>query len=319
MNIIGIEKLYYGVQDMDAATRFHEDWGMERADAGKNGADFRMRNDTFVHLRRADDASLPALKVTWLPHLSGSTMREVIWGVDNAQTLQSIGRELSKDRDVRQDGAGTLHVVDDAGLHVGFAVTQRKNVSLEPAPVNTVGTYGRLNKQAEGTKRRRVGPYRAGHIVYWMPGDLAKPVDFYIKRLGFRLTDDGPSMRFMRCKGSSDHHSLLFQREGDYFGFQHVAYEYKDHDEVMMVGSHMEQQGWKTNTGPLRHNISSSFSWYVWNPAGGAAEAYSDMDCVGDDWVVHYNDPKDPGFYGVSWAITRPGKKRARPGEWLDD
>ena len=41
----------------------------------------------------------------------------------------------------------------------------------------------------------------------------AETVDFYVKRLGFRLTDDGPSMRFMRCKGSSDHHSLLFQRE----------------------------------------------------------------------------------------------------------
>ena len=319
MNILGIEKLYYGVRDMEASIRFHEDWGMDKVESGVKGADFRLRNDTFVHLRTAEDPALPAFQVKWLPNLIHSTVREVIWGVDNAQTLRAIATELSKDREVREDAGGVLHVIDDGGLPIGFMVTGRKAVSLEPLAINTVGTYGRLNRQAPGARKRAVGPYRAGHVVFWMPGDLVKPVDFYVKRLGFRLTDDGPSMRFLRCQGSSDHHSLLFQREGDYHGFQHVAYEYQDHDDVMTVGSRMEQQGWKTNTGPLRHNVSSSFSWYVWNPAGGAAEAYSDMDCVTDDWKPHYHDPKDPNFYGVSWAFARPGKKRARPGEWLED
>lgn len=319
MNIVGIEKLYYGVQDMEASIRFYQDWGMEKVEAGANGADFRLRNHTFVHLRRASDASLPPFQVKWLPHLCHSTMREVIWGVDNAQTLQAIGAELSRDREVQEDASGTLHVRDEGGFAVGFAVTRQKALAMEPAAVNTVGTYGRQNRQAAAAKRRTVGPCRAGHIVFWMPGDRVKPVEFYVKRLGFRLTDEGPTMRFMRCKGSSDHHSLMFQGEGDYHGFQHVAYEYQDHDDVMAVGSRMEQQGWKTNTGPLRHNISSSFSWYIWNPAGGAAEAYSDIDCVNDEWVPHYHDPADPDFYRVSWTYVRPGKRRARPGEWLED
>src|SRR3954447_19556591 len=186
MNIVGIEKLYYGVEDMDASICFHEELGMERADSGRSGADFRMRNNTFVHLRPADDASLAPSKVKWLPHLSRSTMREVVWGVDNAQTLEAIGAELGKDRDIRTDAAGILHTTDDGGLPVGFMVTQGKPVSLEPAPVNTVGTYGRLNRQAEAAKKKPVGPYRAGHVVFWMPGDLVKPVNFYVKRLGFR-------------------------------------------------------------------------------------------------------------------------------------
>jgi catechol 2,3-dioxygenase-like lactoylglutathione lyase family enzyme len=319
MNILGIERLVYGVQDLEASVRFHQDLGMELVESSQSGADFRMRNDTRVQLRRADDASLPPARIQWLPHLNGSTVREVVWGADSAQTLQEIATELTRDRNVTEDNTGTLHTIDDCGFHVGFAVTRRSGASLEPAPVNTVGTYGRLNRQAEAARKKPVGPHRAGHVVYWVRGDIPKQSEFYIDRLGFRLTDDGPSMRFMRCKGASDHHSLLFQREGDYYGFQHVAYEYKDHDEVMTVGSRLEGNGWKTNTGPLRHNISSSFSWYVWNPAGGAAEAYSDMDCVTDDWKPTYYDPKDPGFYGVSWVMARPGKKRARPGEWIDD
>lgn len=318
MNIIGLEEIYYGVEDLDASIRFHDDWGMQRVDAGRNGADYRLPNDATVHIRRADDGGLPLPKVNWLPHLSRSTVREVIWGVDTSKTLEAIGAELTKDRKVLADEAGVLHAQDDVGFHIGFAVSRCKNVVLEPAAVNTVGSFGRRNRQAEGTKRRRVGPYRPGHVVYWVPGDLVGPAKFYIERLGFRLTDDAPAMRFMRCKGSSDHHTLLLQREGDFLGFQHLAYEFKDFDEVMMLGCHMEQQGWKTNTGPIRHNISSSCSWYVWNPAGGAAEAFSDMDCVDEDWVPGYHDTTSPAYYGASWAV-RPGKRRARPGEWLDD
>jgi naringenin degradation protein FdeC len=318
MNIVGIENITYGVEDMDASIRFHDDLGMERIDAGRNGTDFRLLNGAMVQLRGADDPALPPPKIDWLPHLNRSTVREVIWGVGDREALAAIGAELGKDREVTQDDAGVLHTVDETGFHIGFALSAARRLAAEPTAVNTVGFHARKNRQAEGTRRRRVSPYRAGHVVYWVPGDLVKPVDFYVKRLGFKLTDEGPSMRFMRCSGSADHHSLLLQREGSYLGFQHVAYEFKDFDEVMMAGCNLEQQGWKTNTGPIRHNISSSCSWYFWNPAGGVAEAFSDMDCVDDNWVVGYHDPSDPGFYGVSWAV-RPGKRRARPAEWIDD
>jgi catechol 2,3-dioxygenase-like lactoylglutathione lyase family enzyme len=132
MNIVGIERLIYGVQDLDASTRFHEDLGMERVRSGADGADFSMRNDTLVQLRRADDSSLPPAKIRWLPHLNGSTVREVVWGVDNAQTLQAIATELTKDREVTQDDDGTLHAVDDCGFHIGFAITKRNGVGIRP-------------------------------------------------------------------------------------------------------------------------------------------------------------------------------------------
>ncbi len=318
MAIAGIEKLVFGVADLDAGIRFQKDWGMELVDSGAHGADFRLRNNTTVHLRRADDRGLPPATIRWMPHLNQSTLREAVWGVDTPAALEAIAAELARDREVKKDAAGVLHTTDDCGFHVGFTVSRRKEVILQPTEVNTLGTYARRNRQADGTQRHQAAPYKAGHLVYWVPGDLDAAARFYVERLGFKPTDNTPSMRFMRADGCNDHHTLLFQREKDYWGFQHTAYEYKDFDDVMYAGCRMEEQGWKTNTGPIRHNISSTCSWYVWNPAGGVSEAYSDMDYVDDNWVVGNHDTSDPAFYGTAWAV-RPGKRRARPAEWIEN
>lgn len=319
MSILGVETLIYGVDDLAAARRFQADWGMEAVEENTKGVDFRLRNNTFVKLRLANDAGLQPATIRWLPHLMKSTLREAIWSVDTQASLDAIGAELSRDRNVTVDAEGVLHAADEAGFHLGFAVTRREQIALALPPTNTLGSYSRRNQQADGVRRRRVSPYKAGHLVYWVPdeGMMKTNARFYVERLGFKPTDNSTNMRFMRAGGCNDHHTLLMQWEPGYWGFQHVAYEYKDFDEIMLLGCHMEEQGWKTNTGPLRHNISSTCSWYLWNPAGGVSEAYSDMDYVDDNWVVGNYDPKAPGFYGVSWAV-RPGARRARPAEWID-
>ena len=197
-------------------------------------------------------------------------------------------------------------------------VSQRKETLLAFPATNTVGNHARRNRVAEGTIRRPVAPARIGHVVYWAPRDVPGAAKFY-RRLGFKITDDMTAGGlFMRCGGSCDHHSLLLQG-GKHLGFQHVAYEFRDFDEVMLLGSQVEAQGWKTNVGPLRHNVSSTCSWYFWNPAGGLSEAYSDMDCVDDDWVPRKFHPgEDPNFYGSSWH-ARPEHKNTPPGQWRDE
>jgi len=320
MNIVGVERITYGVSDVPLANRFQKDWGLDCIEEGAAGAEFRLLNDTRISVRRADDGSLPPAKIDWdVPH-RGSTAREVVWGVADSATLQAIGAELSKDREVRADNHGVLHTTDDDAYHVGFMVTERKPLKYEPTAVNTVDNFGRLNRPADGTVLRRVGPTRMGHVVYWSPTDFRKSAEFYLKRLGFRLTDDmGKGGLFMRCAGANDHHTLLLQPHGPAYGFQHVAYEFKDFDEVMLLGCQVEKGGWKTNVGPLRHNVSSSMSWYIWNPAGGLSEAFSDMDEVDDNWVVrHFRPGEDPSFYGSSWR-ARPEQAGIGPATWKNE
>lgn len=318
MNIVGIERIYYGVANVALATRFHKDYGLDCADESASGADLRLLNDTTVHIRRAEEGTLPPPKIDW-PGVNGSTAREVIWGVDSRATLEAIGAELSKDREVRADNEGVLHAVDDQGYHLGFMVTQRKPLRAAFPATNTVDNGVRRNRVAEGTVRRKVKPYRMGHVVYWAKGDIPRLAKFYTERLGFKVTDNmSRGGIFMRAALSHDHHTLLLNG-GQAFGFQHVAYEFRDFDEVMFLGTQVERGGWKTNVGPLRHNVSSTFSWYIWNPAGGLSEAYSDMDYVDDDWVPRTFRPgEDPNFYGSAWK-ARPEQGDIPPATWKNE
>jgi hypothetical protein len=317
MNILGVERIIYGVGDQDWAAQFHETWGLAPVGAGANGADFALQNGTTIHLRGERDGGLPPAVLDW-PGVTDSTAREVIWGCDSKETLDAIGSEIAKDRVVRADNEGVLHAVDDRGYAVGFMVSQRNDKPLDFPATNTVGNFSRRNRVAEGSIRRKVAPARIGHVVYWTQGDIPAAARFY-QRLGFKITDDMTrGGLFMRCAGSFDHHSLLLQG-GKPLGFQHVAYEFRDFDEVMLLGGQVEAKGWKTNVGPLRHNVSSTCSWYFWNPAGGMAEAYSDMDCVDDNWTPRKFRPgEDPTFYGSSWN-ARPEHADTPPGQWRNE
>ena len=319
MNITGIEKITYGVEDLDAAVRYHTDWGLALANRSDNGADFTLADASRLALRRADDAELPPATIEWL-HFGGSTVREVIWAAADGQTLDAIGAELGRDRDVTEDSGGVLHTTDDQGYHIGFAVSGLREQHLALPEINTVGTTGRWNKPAEASLRRRIRSLRYVHVVYWVPGDTAAAIRFYTDRLGFVITDTMTlGGAFLRCAGTRDHHNLFLQKSNEgFYGFQHVAYEVKDLDEVGMLGEFMEEAGWKTNVGPIRHNICSSFSWYLWNPAGGCVEVLSDIDHCGADWQVRTIDPRDPSFYGHSWS-ARPEHRGVRPAQWIED
>ena len=318
MNITGIESITYGVEDLDAAIRFHTDWGLQPAGRDGDGADFTLADGTGLRLRRAGDTDLPAAPVEWL-HFGASTVREVIWAAADQATLDAIAAELCKDRAVTEDADGVLHSTDDQGYHLGFALASAKALTMDLPEINTVGTTGRWNKPAEAALRRRIRPLRYVHVVYWVPGDTAEALRFYTGRLGFVITDDMTvGGAFLRCAGARDHHNLFLQKSAEgFYGFQHVAYEVKDLDEVGMLGEFMENAGWKTNVGPIRHNICFSFSWYLWNPAGGCIEVLSDIDHCGDDWQVRTINPRDLSFYGHSWS-ARPEHRGVRPAPWVE-
>ncbi len=317
MRISGINALDYAVEDLDQAVRFYRDWGLDLQSNDASGAEFTLADGATIRLRRADDPDLPPALINWA-HLGGSTVREVTWGVDSATGLDAIGAELSKDRAVTSKSDGSLHTTDDLGFHIAFRVGVRGKPKTDLPDTNSVDNAARRNIPAEGATRMNVKPLRMGHIVFWTP-DFKSAASFYAGRLGFRITDNvtGGGI-FLRCAGTNDHHNLLLQSGGDYLGFQHVAFEFRDFDAVMLHGAHMEKNGWRTNVGPLRHNIGSSISWYIWNPAGGLAEAYCDMDYADDDWVVRDFNPEDPSFYGHSWN-ARPEQAGRRPADLHDD
>ena len=312
MNILGIERVVYGVTDLEACSRYLSDWGFTAAGNG----DFETAEKTVVSLRAHDDGMLPELRHK-SAFFEGSCGREVIWGADGDATMSALAGELARDRIVTEDADGTLHSHDDAGNAIGFCVTRREPVVLAPLEFNLVGAPMRINRPAEGAAKNMVArPLRINHVVYMAVDGEASRVNarFYQERLGFRLSDNvGDYGFFMRPGGSNDHHNILVEAisPGSY-GLQHTAYEFRDLDHIMHRGRYLEEQGWQSHNGPGRHTVGSNLTWYFWTPMGGLMELISDMDYLTDDWQPRFIDPKVAGR-PIAWT-SRPNGPEFRFG-----
>src|SRR5262249_49884694 len=150
-----IESVVYGVEDVADGIRYFEDWGLECVERGEHGADFATPAGQSILLRAAGDAALPPAVQ------SGSTLREVIWGVDNGGALEKIGAELTRDREVKPGADGVLHTRDVSGFAIGFC-------GMAPARKSTGGRKNtgptRVNHPFDPERRAR--PLRIGHVVY---------------------------------------------------------------------------------------------------------------------------------------------------------
>ena len=104
---------------------------------------------------------------------------------------------------------------------------------------------------------------------------------FFTDGLGFAVSDTIPGIgSFMRC--STDHHNLLVQTAPVTF-LHHTSWEFDDVDAVgARAGALVEADPSRHVWGLGRHHIGSNFFWYLADPAGNFAEAYSDLDIIDD-------------------------------------
>jgi len=278
MDILGLESLTYGVEDMATCIRFNEDFGLEKVEAGANGATFRTVEGSTVILRNANDPSLPPAVTP------GPQLRNVVWGVPEAKVLDQIGAELAKDRKVTRDADGTVWSTDPMGYTIGFRVTQLQEIQEAPILTNVPGRPTRINGRFHFSEAPRV--LHLGHIVFYTP-NLEESWAFYRDRLGFKLSDtfvNGVGY-FARTKLTHDHHSIFFLHLGDMKGLNHASYQVRTFDDVATAGERLEKRGWKSLTGPGRHHIGSNYFWYFKSPCGGAVEYHADIDYLTDEWV----------------------------------
>lgn len=271
MPVMRVESIVYGVDDVAAATTYFEEWGLKLREKGANGAEFALPTGQSVQIRGSGDSMLPkAIE-------GGPTVRETIWGVDSKATLDEIGAELSKDRDVKRDAQGGLHTHDDIGLQIGFRVV---------APGVDPGVPPRRGVNVAVDPKKPPELIRIGHVVFFCPkGQNEKASNFYVNRLGFRLTDRALDLGdFMRAPGSPWHHNLFFLSATPRTGWNHVAFDVADMNDVVSGGHNMLKKGYKAYSSPGRHIMGSNMFWYFNAVCGGQTEYSADMDCLDDNW-----------------------------------
>ena len=288
MKISRIESMLYGVEDLEAGIRYFEDWGVPLVERGARGAHFRLPSGQTILLRAASDKSLPGTGE------SGSTLRELVWGVEDAGSLKAIAKELARDREVKADPDGTLHSRDECGYAIAFRRTR-------PAKTAPAKKSARMNRPFDPERRAR--PQRAGHVVYkTRMADLAAASRFYQERLGFRLSDATPGGDFLRCPRTHDHHSLFLLARPDVRAFDHIAFEVAGFDEIVLGGRFMQGRGWTADSPVGRHVLGSNLFWYFNNPCGGRTEYFADMDQMNDQWKPRIWKTH-PGF--ALWTLDK--------------
>jgi hypothetical protein len=94
MKIIGPDALVFGVDDVAACAQYLQDYGLRAAGDGR----YEALDGTAIVIKPKDDAALP-------PGLGTESMlRETVYGVADAATLDAIEREMQRDREVTPPG-----------------------------------------------------------------------------------------------------------------------------------------------------------------------------------------------------------------------
>jgi hypothetical protein len=291
MAITGIQSLVYGVEDLAISVQFHKDFGLTLLSEDQNGADFEVTDGSTIKIRSLDDAALPA------DVLSKPGVRELIWRVDSAAALDALAENLSADREVTKDADGILHTKDAYDIPIGFQVFEARAIIFEQVPVNTPTDVQRWNANRKWYDA--AAPALIHHVGYAVP-DVDLLADFYVERLGFRVTDMSKGLAiFLLADGRQDHHNIFVARSERFGGgllWNHVSYGVENVDELMTGANHMQRQGYTSHNGMGRHRISSAINYYINNPAGGDSEYLTDTDYVDETWKPRLWNPAF-GFY----------------------
>lgn len=282
MNIIGPDGLVFGVDDVEACTKYLTDYGLKPIAAGGPCRRFEALDGTFVEIAHREEPSLSP------PLGTASMLRKTIYGVADRQTLEAIATELARDREVQRLPDGSIVSVDDAGFALGFQVTVRRPLQLPGETVNAPGAAPQRPPNVIAVDQDAAAlPRSLSHVVYFVP-DAATAEAFYVKRLGFVCTDRfigvGP---FLRPAGTQDHHTLfLIQTPPHMKGCEHFTFHLGGPTEVMLAGSRFVAKGYESFWGPGRHKFGSNWFWYFNSPLSCHVEYDADMDLHDGQWTA---------------------------------
>ena len=243
MAITGIEAVTFGVESVEDSIKFLDDFGLVKIKDSDDEAVFRCADGSRINIYHHADPRLPDAVNCNL------SVREIVWGVENVEDLESLGEKLSRDRPIEIEANNKINCVDDIGLSIGIAVSGKKAIDPDPAIVNTPGNDGRINTPA--TFYKRAIPQMFSHIVFGVP-DHRVVEEFYCSRLGFRPTDRYTDRGvFLRCAEKSNHHNFFAMNiDSEHAQFNHLAFKVRDVHEVIGGGQYLNAQGWATQVGP---------------------------------------------------------------------
>jgi TRAP-type C4-dicarboxylate transport system permease small subunit len=274
MAFTGIDAVVFGVADMAEARRFLDDWGTHPVSVADDRLVYETRDGGQVVVRPKDAPDLP-------PAIEpGNTVREVVWGAADESELRASLDRLQAGGALSDGPDGLPRASDPNGLSLAFRVSQRREVTATPTPVNAPGTPQRVDRRSP--VHERADPIKIGHVVLFA-ADFAAMRAFYTDRMGFIISDEYPNHgAFMRCSVRGEHHNLFVLNRPGKPGVNHVAFTLADIHEVIGGGIAMS----KVLEAPIAWIEQVSNILFIWITFLGAAVLYRQKLHIGVDMLL---------------------------------
>jgi extradiol dioxygenase len=151
-----------------------------------------------------------------------------------------------------------------------------------------------------------------GHVVLVVP-DLQQAVDFFVKVMGFRVSDfiDVPfPLAFFHV--NPRHHSLAVGQAGPLKGLHHIMLEVEDMNDVGTTFELCRERGVTFATDLGRHSNDRMFSFYVRTPGGFEIE-YGWGGLLIDDATWQVKRLALPSFWGHNRSHDLPPPSTIQP------
>jgi hypothetical protein len=304
MTIMRVEGVTFGVEDLSVCARFLGDMGLIRESGStEGGITFRTPVNQHVRIVPVDAPDLPP------PVDTGSTLREIVWGVDSEQALEQVRADLATDRAVQVTDSGSVRTVDPIGFSVGFTLT-RPTLAHPQSPEYNYhrGHAPRVNDLHVLTER--ANPLELIHVAVDIPKSVRPEARaFYMDRLKFKPIDDADDIGvFMQSEGDTQHHNWFMCHRTDKAGINHLCFEVPDFDSLILSGEYMIEKGWRESRRLGRHVMGSNVFRFITSPCGGRIEYAWDMDRMDKSFQTRKYE-KRPGH--VQWMLKGVGGRTA--------
>jgi catechol-2,3-dioxygenase len=156
-------------------------------------------------------------------------------------------------------------------------------------------------------RQSTISPLKLGHLAFHVR-DIQTITDFYVRVLGFRVSDwRSDFFVFLRC--GPDHHTVNFNAHGDVQKLHHIAFELKDWPEILKACDFLGKHGYHLIWGPGRHIIGHNIFIYHRNPDGQVIELYTELDQMKDE-ALGYFEPRP-------WHQDFPQRPKVWPADTL--
>ncbi|KZB83039.1 VOC family protein [Amycolatopsis regifaucium] len=221
-------------------------------------------------------------------------------GIDGiSRRLTAAGhpvRELDADElDAAVAPARGLATIDPHGTEVHFHTTVERD-----------------GETAADTGRR---PIKYQHITLGTD-DVEKIVDFYVRVIGFRISDQLDDGRFAWLRSDRDHHTLAVVDVGRGGDIDHYSYDLAEWEDFKSWCDRLTDENVDVTWGPGRHGPGNNLFVFFDDPAGNHVELSAEMEKFHDDRVTYVPRrwkpvPGTVNLWGgqlASWRRTSEGK-----------